>query len=90
MVRLNGKRPPRPQSNSYKMIAREDWDRLHKSAYDLMYSFLNDQNELDCLDDEQSRRFEEFVKQWRKHIALPIDIETWLEDRRNARANEPI
>lgn len=90
MIKLNDKRVPRPQSSSYKMISRDDWDKLHQTAYDLMYSFLDDVNEPDFISEEQARHFEKFVEQMRRHIALPRDVEAWLERMRYARANEPI
>lgn len=87
-MRLNNKRPPRPQSSDYKMMKREDWEKLHFNTYTMMVRI---QHDIDCGNWEPyDVEWERFLKEWRKHIALPTDCETWLEDRRNARANEPI
>ena len=84
---INGDcRIPRANPN-IKMITRDDWDKLHKVSYDLMCEL----NQCDLsIDEVTSVCFERFIKEWRRHIALPRDCETWLEDRRNARANEVI
>lgn len=70
------------QGYGYKYLRRKEWENLHATAYNLMVVLM--------ADGEDGHSFEQFCKEWRNHIALPTDVERWLEDRRNARANEPI
>lgn len=85
MKKRNGDcRIPRAQAMGYgsKYLSRESWNKLHATAYNLMVILI--------AEGEGGHSFEQFCKEWRNHVALPTDVEKWLEERRNARANEPI
>lgn len=86
-------RIPRAQQLVYKTIRREEWEKLHHAAYNMLDMMFPDDNWIDTfigLGESDKVILERLAKEWRKYIALPTNCERWLEDRRNARANEII
>lgn len=79
-------RIPRANPN-IKLLKRDDWDDLHRVSYELLCQLSN---LYELSDSEIEPYVERFAYAWRKHISLPTDVETWLKDLRNARANEII